>query len=199
MNFTDGVGFYDGSNPWDVNNVYELPSEFLKYGEENIIAVRMCNSSGGGGWYEGPIGVYSQAAYNKAYGKASVYAPEDVQEAVLALVEKQIAAIEAEDIDAYAATLDVDYFESGFDKERRLDQMKAWFEAYDNLDVVFNEIVKGGNFIISTHPHRWTSSATLYAIKTVIFKIVKSIAKLLIKIPLMKRFMSRFYYLAKKI
>jgi len=71
--------------------------------------------------------------------------------------------------------------------------------AYDNLDVVFNEIVKGGNFIISTHPHRWTSSATLYAIKTVIFKIVKSIAKLLIKIPLMKRFMSRFYYLAKKI
>jgi len=135
MNFTDGVGFYDGSNPWDVNNVYELPSEFLKYGEENIIAVRMCNSSGGGGWYEGPIGVYSQAAYNKAYGKASVYAPEDVQEAVLALVEKQIAAIEAEDIDAYAATLDVDYFESGFDKERRLDQMKAWFEAYDNLDV----------------------------------------------------------------
>lgn len=71
--------------------------------------------------------------------------------------------------------------------------------AYENLDEVFSEVIKGGNIIISTHPHRWTKSATLYVIKTIIFKVVKYIAKLLIKIPLMKRFMSRFYYLAKKI
>ena len=135
MKFTDGVGFYDGSNPWDVNNVYELPSEYLKYGEENIIAVRMCNGSGGGGWYEGPIGVYSRAAYNKAYGKPSVYAPEDVQKAVLALVDEQVAAIEAEDIAAYAKTLNADYFESGYNKERRVAQMAEWFEAYDDIKV----------------------------------------------------------------
>ena len=53
--------------------------------------------------------------------------------------------------------------------------------------------------IISTHPHRWTGSAMKYVIKNAIFKIVKAVAKLIIKIPFLKRLLSRFYYLAKKI
>lgn len=139
MQYEGGVpgvgGKYDYSNPWDVNNMYELDSSFLNYGGENVIAVRMCNSSGGGGWYEGPVGIYSQAAYNKAYGKPSVYAPEDVQKAVVALAEEQIAAIEAEDIDAYALTLTLDYFDSGFDMERRVAQVSEWMTNYDNIKV----------------------------------------------------------------
>ena len=81
MDYTiaDGVGVYDGSNPWDTNCVYDLDSSVLNYGGKNTIAVRMCNSSGGGGWYEGPIGIYSVAAYNKAAGKPSVYASEEVK------------------------------------------------------------------------------------------------------------------------
>lgn len=71
--------------------------------------------------------------------------------------------------------------------------------SYSNLDEVLDEILKGGNFIISTHPHRWTNSATMYVIKTTIFKTVRFFAKLFIKIPFMKRFMSRIYYIAKKI
>lgn len=74
INFNDeGVGFYDGSNPWDVNNVYALDSSVLNYGGKNTIAIRTCNSSGGGGWYQGPVGIYTVAAYNKAAGKPSVY------------------------------------------------------------------------------------------------------------------------------
>ncbi len=61
----DGVGVYDGSNPWDVNCVYPIDSSVLNYGGTNTIAVRICNSSGGGGWYEGPVGIYSRAAYDK--------------------------------------------------------------------------------------------------------------------------------------
>ena len=121
----DGVGVYDGSNPWDTNCVYDLDSSILNYGGENTIAVRMCNSSGGGGWYEGPIGIYSAAAYNKAAGKPSVYASEEVKSAVLALAETQQAAIESEDLAAYKATLSADYFESGYNKEDRQKKLLA--------------------------------------------------------------------------
>ena len=47
-------GAYDRSNPWDVERIYELPDDLLTAGT-NVIAVRMCNGSGAGGWYAGPI------------------------------------------------------------------------------------------------------------------------------------------------
>ena len=65
-------------------------------------------------------------------------------------------------------------------------------ELFENLDA------EGGN-IISTHPHRWTASAVKYCIKAAIFKIAKAIEKLLMKVPFVKKIMSRYYYLAKKI
>ena len=39
MDYTiaDGVGVYDGSNPWETNCVYDLDSSVLKYGETNTI------------------------------------------------------------------------------------------------------------------------------------------------------------------
>ena len=56
----------------------------------------------------------------------------------------------------------------------------------------------GGN-IISTHPHRWTKSAIEYILKAFLFKFIKCIAKILVKIPFVKRVIYRYYYLAKKI
>lgn len=71
---------------------------------------------------------------------------------------------------------------------------------YDNLD----ELLKKANLIsentvISIHPHRWTRFAIVYRFKACVFKIAKGIAKILIKIPGLKKVMSRYYYLAKKI
>ena len=54
-------GAYDGSNPWDVERIYALPDGLLTPGE-NEIAVRMCNSTGGGGWYTGPILIYANTS-----------------------------------------------------------------------------------------------------------------------------------------
>ena len=68
---------------------------------------------------------------------------------------------------------------------------------YDDLDLLINSL--SGNCIISTHPHRWESSSVRYILKAFVFKTVKAVAKTLVKIPFMKKFMSRFYYLAKKI
>ena len=53
--------------------------------------------------------------------------------------------------------------------------------------------------IISTHPHRWTDSAASYIVKEKAFKIIKGTAKLAMKVPGVKKIMSRYYYLAKKI
>lgn len=53
--------------------------------------------------------------------------------------------------------------------------------------------------IISTHPHRWTASAGSYIVKEKTFKIIKTTAKVLMKIPVFRKIMSRYYYLAKKI
>lgn len=53
--------------------------------------------------------------------------------------------------------------------------------------------------IISTHPHRWTDSAVAYVVKEKTFMLIKTTAKLAMKIPGVKKIMSRYYYLAKKI
>lgn len=70
---------------------------------------------------------------------------------------------------------------------------------YKDLDAILNHISTDGRYIISTHPHRWTNSAMLYMIKSTTFKVIRFFAKIFIKVPFMKNFMSRYYYLAKKI
>ena len=71
-------------------------------------------------------------------------------------------------------------------------------EPFENLDLLFDSIGEN-NAIISMHPHRWCSNALSYYVKTAFFKVVKFTVKLLIKIPFMKKFFSKYYYLAKKI
>jgi hypothetical protein len=58
--------------------------------------------------------------------------------------------------------------------------------------------VKESSCFISTHPHRWHESAFSAFFKDSLFRIVKTAAKLILKIPGMKKIMGRFYYLAKK-
>lgn len=50
----DEGGSYNGTNPWDEERIYEIPDGLIKAGK-NTIAVRVCNGSGAGGWYTGPI------------------------------------------------------------------------------------------------------------------------------------------------
>ncbi len=70
---------------------------------------------------------------------------------------------------------------------------------YKDLDELYNALVTNKGNIISMHPHRWTKSAFVFLSKTIIFKILKSVAKILVKIPVFNRLMSKYYYLAKKV
>ena len=69
---------------------------------------------------------------------------------------------------------------------------------YGDLEALQKALHKEKGNIVSIHPHRWTASATRYVIKSAVFKTVKFVAKILIKIPFLKKIMSKYYYLAKK-
>ncbi|APH06209.1 alpha/beta hydrolase-fold protein [Bacillus weihaiensis] len=133
-------GNYDESNPWDVDRLYELDSTILNYGGSNTIAIRMANSNGGGGWYQGPVGIYSPAAYNKIVGLPSELADSSITAQMKEFVEKQNAAIEAKDIDAYAKTVASDYFQSGYDKERLLEKVKTYTNGDGEVTVTDQSI-----------------------------------------------------------
>lgn len=70
--------------------------------------------------------------------------------------------------------------------------------ACDDLSAVMGQMGEGKNAIISIHPHRWTASVAAYMIRNAVFRTVKFTAKLLLRLPYMKKLMGRFYYLAKK-
>ena len=69
---------------------------------------------------------------------------------------------------------------------------------YEDLTVLQNALQREKGNIVSVHPHRWTASATKYVVKNAVFKTVKFAAKVFIKIPFLKKIMSKYYYLAKK-
>lgn len=70
---------------------------------------------------------------------------------------------------------------------------------FSDLSSLLNGLNSDIGNIISIHPHRWTKSAVKYVSKSIFFKVVKAAAKLMVKIPVFKKIMSKYYYLAKKI
>lgn len=70
--------------------------------------------------------------------------------------------------------------------------------GYDDLEEVKAHIFRG-SCVVSVHPHRWTARAIQNQVRTAFFKIIKCVAKQLIKIPVFKKIMSKYYHLAKKI
>lgn len=126
------------SNPWDVERYYPIDSSFLNYGQTNTIYVRMYNSSGGGGWYNGPIGIYSQASLNKALGLPSDVAPASPSTAVKNAVAAQAALLANGNLTGFAATVDPEFFHSGKNKERYVSQFSNWLATYDSLVITDN-------------------------------------------------------------
>ena len=70
---------------------------------------------------------------------------------------------------------------------------------YKNLNELMTALSDKKGNIISMHPHRWIDSALLFLLKKSLFKGIKLVVKVLRKIPLFNKIMSRYYYLAKKI
>ena len=76
----------------------------------------------------------------------------------------------------------------------------------NNGDVKINnysELVKilcsSDNLILSTHPHRWVSNEFRFWLNIYVFKVLRFLAKKAFQLPLLKRVISKYYFLAKKI
>ena len=62
------------------------------------------------------------------------------------------------------------------------------------------ELMKSfNNVILSSHPHRWCKSNASAIFQLSKFKLLRYIAKRLSKVPFLKKIMSKFYYLEKKV
>lgn len=53
---------------WQVVRAYPVPSEYVRYGDYNTIAVNVYDGLGEGGIFEGPVGIITRSEYDRLYG-----------------------------------------------------------------------------------------------------------------------------------
>lgn len=67
-------GVANGESAWAIYSYYEIDPSVLKLGETNTIVVRCQNDGvGGGGWYGGPIALYSKTAFESDESTSSLF------------------------------------------------------------------------------------------------------------------------------
>ncbi|MCM3173459.1 alpha/beta hydrolase-fold protein [Paenibacillus sp. MER 99-2] len=135
------TGFVNGvykSSFWAASREYKIPSNLLKRGQVNTIAVYMLNDNGGGGWYSGPIGIYTKAAMQKIKNLPSEVPSENEVTTVKAFAAKQYQAIDQKNLTVYADTLSAKYFEKGVDKLKLLEQRQQWTKDYATIKTKIN-------------------------------------------------------------
>ena len=120
---------------WAELREYKISSSVLKYGETNVIAINMINSSGGGGIYSGPIGIYTKAALQKVKGLPSTLAPENIQKSIVAFVNGQNESIMKKNIDKYRDTISNRFFHSGYNKDRLINEVSSMISSYETLKI----------------------------------------------------------------
>lgn len=130
------TGFENGkytTSFWAASREYKIPSGLLKRGETNTISIKIYNQNGGGGWYAGPVGIYTKAALQKVKNLPSHVPADSVVAGVKALAEKQFQAISEKDFKTYRDTLSPNFFEKGSDKLRRIDAKTELVKGYDSV------------------------------------------------------------------
>lgn len=64
-----GKELANSGQEYDAYRGYYLPAGLLKKGEKNVVAVRVLDTGGAGGIYEGPVGIISQTKYIEYWRK----------------------------------------------------------------------------------------------------------------------------------
>lgn len=126
---------------WFEKRLYPVPASAPVFGGTNTLAVRLYDMSGGGGWYLGPVGIYSKDAVRKnVFGITGDDASSAQVAAVTKVLSAQNAALAAGDADAYLATLATDYNHDGRDKARRDREIRSWIAQSGSLSLVDSEV-----------------------------------------------------------
>ncbi|MDO4741689.1 MAG: hypothetical protein Q4A66_13560, partial [Eubacteriales bacterium] len=107
----DENGQTTGETTWAVHSLFEIDPDLLVRGGENTIIVRAWNDLpyGAGGWYGGPIGLYSREAYDSLYASKDRFIEESFTSAYAASAQGKKGTIEND----YLIYLPKGYEESG--------------------------------------------------------------------------------------
>ena len=120
---------------WDVPREYYPQDGLLRWGATNLLAVRMYDGTGGGGFYKGPVGLFSKARLRTLSGLETVAAtPRQLKEACTVL-DQQHRAAAAGDVPGYAAALAPDFFHQGDTADRRLRDLRAMVSRYGAVEL----------------------------------------------------------------
>lgn len=127
----------DGDSQWFERRLYPVPAGVLEFGGTNVLAVRVDDFSGGGGWYKGPVGLFSKERLRQeVYGIAGTAAPTALRSAVLEVLDAQADALSRGDLPAYLATLDAGFVHDGQDRDRRRRELVRSLARFDRLELV---------------------------------------------------------------
>ncbi|MGJ7442385.1 alpha/beta hydrolase-fold protein [Aquipuribacter sp. MA13-6] len=151
-----GVMPPNANSQWFERRLYSVPGDVPVFGGENVLAVRVYDMSGGGGWYSGPVGIYSKDAVRaNVYGITGAPAPAEQSAAVAEVLAVQAAALAAGDVDAYLATLDPSYFHDGRTPERRERELREWLADSGTLRLTDSEVevvvAEDGALVVDTN------------------------------------------------
>jgi enterochelin esterase-like enzyme len=144
---------------WDEPREYYPPDGLLKWGARNVIAVRMYDGTGGGGFYKGPIGLFSKATLRELNGLHTTPASEqDIAQVCDALTKQHQALAQGgwpyDAREAYLRTLDNRFLHSGDDLERRRAEIKDMLAQYATVELKDDqtEVVRDdqGHIVVDT-------------------------------------------------
>lgn len=79
------------------------------------------------------------------------------------------------------------------------DQVPSRDVSLSSIDELIHRVISGSAMVISTHPHRWFESAAAALFARIRFLVIRKVAAIAGRSGILRRLMSRFYYLAKKI
>jgi enterochelin esterase-like enzyme len=146
----------DAKSQWFEQRLYPVPADLPVFGGSNTLAVRLYDMTGGGGWYQGPVGLYSKDALREeVLGISGPLADPAATGWVGDLLAAQAGALASGDIDAYLATLSDDYVHDGRDLARRESELRQWLAESGSLTLTDAsvEIVESidGRLVVDTN------------------------------------------------
>ena len=124
-----------GGFPPSFDSAWEVPREYypadglLRWGATNVLAVRVHDATGGGGFHQGPVGLFSKARLRALAGNPGTAATRTQVAHVCAVLGRQHRAVAAGDLRGYAATLAPGFFHQGDTADRRLAELKAMLSS----------------------------------------------------------------------
>lgn len=131
----------DSDSQWFEPRLYPVPAGAPNYGGRNVLAVRMNDFTGGGGWYQGPVGLFSKDALRTAlYGLRTAPVTPAVSRQVVALLDRQAALIERGRWAAYRRTLSPSFFHDGDTVARRVSELRDLTKRHGPLQLRDTEV-----------------------------------------------------------